>query len=477
MCKRGSFRDTVTLQNTFGRQPAITMDQFHVVHERFNASSLGLHDSSAPILNIPNEILAYILGMVDHAARSTKQLPDLVVMTHVTRHWRAVALDNASLWSSIYASPFHPPLIIVAYLSRSQAAPLNITYEFPDQGYEFDITPTWGLFWTHSQRWRTLEVRSRNAQIPVETLVRSLGSLAVPRLQSFILNVDSAEDDDMDDDDDDWIEWWQGPEGQIIPIFMGGAPVLASLEVRGISMTWCYPPLKQLTTLDLYVEMYGDPMRYQDFCEILSGLQRLTQLFVCGRIVDADHRDHIPTPICIPSLLYLQIIDEGWLENDKHIRTLFITIVAPALEVLVLASDGTESHTRAFIEITRNGSAYPNLRMLRLVDCHANRITVEFMRSTPKLKDVMLVGMENTQHIMHTLCEGGGSAWPSLTSLTVHHLYPDYIRKLVAARIAVNRPLIELCIPSQLEEKIPEDDLDWLRRNIKLTGVLDPRDM
>lgn len=74
-----------------------------------------------------------------------------VKVTHVCRHWRDIALNFPSLWTSIYNKK---PEYIHAFIARSQQAPLNIREHYKDNVY---MRKTLNDLLRERFRWRAFE--------------------------------------------------------------------------------------------------------------------------------------------------------------------------------------------------------------------------------------------------------------------------------------------------------------------------------
>jgi len=97
---------------------------------------------SAPIFTVPNEIFQ----MIFHFYSYLQEPKDLIMLTHVCRAWRSVALDYSEIWTGI--SLMHPQLM-ESFLIHSQNRPLNVTLEMnsprpsdldPSEVMQMDLT-------------------------------------------------------------------------------------------------------------------------------------------------------------------------------------------------------------------------------------------------------------------------------------------------------------------------------------------------
>ncbi|KAK0202652.1 hypothetical protein DFS33DRAFT_1341918 [Desarmillaria ectypa] len=107
-------------------------------HEEAVRELKSRRNALAPISKLPPEMLSRIFLFVSYPHGSYKSLLWINV-SHVSRHWRAIALGFPALWSS---PPFTTPAWAHEMLRRSKMAPLNIvadlTYMTPKMLAAFD---------------------------------------------------------------------------------------------------------------------------------------------------------------------------------------------------------------------------------------------------------------------------------------------------------------------------------------------------
>ncbi|KAF8651441.1 hypothetical protein AX16_004742 [Volvariella volvacea WC 439] len=89
-------------------------------------------NSLAPINQLPTEILLHIMRNLPPDALPTSAwslTPHVwIQFTHVCHHWRALSLDDPSLWTNLRIPSMRPSLL-KACIHRSQDAPLSITVD------------------------------------------------------------------------------------------------------------------------------------------------------------------------------------------------------------------------------------------------------------------------------------------------------------------------------------------------------------
>jgi len=108
---------------------------------------------------------------------------------------------------------------------------------------------------------------------------RSLPSASAPLLTfvevilcEYHEDCDAEEDSDYDVDEDD-------ADVSNREILIGGAASLKTIELNGICLYDCIPPLSVVTTLHMYGTVKG-PLPYTTFCVIFSSLPTSTHLYL-----------------------------------------------------------------------------------------------------------------------------------------------------------------------------------------------------
>lgn len=128
-------------------------------------------NNNAPISSLPNEILTAIFEIGSRHSRSPEYgscwIPDRfeIAVSHVTHHWRSVAISMPRLWTKIWREPreLKP---ITAYLQRSLGLPFDFTLTMIDQRYyesdeyEKELTPLFLLLEPHMGRCHQLSIQS-----------------------------------------------------------------------------------------------------------------------------------------------------------------------------------------------------------------------------------------------------------------------------------------------------------------------------
>ncbi|KAG6919502.1 hypothetical protein DXG01_005092 [Tephrocybe rancida] len=213
----------------------------------------------APISHLPPEVLSKIFSFrAAESAESTNPL-EWIRLTHVSRYWRAVALDCPSLWSNLV---FTRPRWSEEMLKRSKMASLAVKADLTC------ITPkifeAARLALLHGPRIHNLQLRAGSATI--ERLLTAEDSFELPMIQSLSLSVPHATRFGTDD-------------GFTIPetVLTGETPYLRKLELNKVNIGWESNLLKGLTHLTIHdVPAASRPSTDQ----LMDALERMPRLEV-----------------------------------------------------------------------------------------------------------------------------------------------------------------------------------------------------
>ncbi|KZP22404.1 hypothetical protein FIBSPDRAFT_1043654 [Athelia psychrophila] len=161
--------------------------------------------SHCSVSSLPHEMLVKIFWKLDlfgsphkHTRPSEKcTLPFEILVSHVSRRWRDIALGTPAFWTQIHRRPMQNNLgSTFAYLARSAQTSIEITIQVVDdrhhQSYEF-VGPFCELIQPHLPRCRRLDIFSSN-QREDPTILRMLGSpnLSMHRLQTMKMKMNTT---------------------------------------------------------------------------------------------------------------------------------------------------------------------------------------------------------------------------------------------------------------------------------------------
>ncbi|KIL58769.1 hypothetical protein M378DRAFT_188166 [Amanita muscaria Koide BX008] len=148
---------------------------------------------------LPTEILCMIFDYFSHLTSSGRgQIPPIVLLSHISRHWRHVALGAPNLWDRLDIYNFRQPQVLRDFLSRSHNRSLIIRIDIPQTVFwsgddipEFDDSCR--ALVEQLPRIRSLSITARNLTLRKLTDKVMVG-VALPHLQhlELVSCVDSA---------------------------------------------------------------------------------------------------------------------------------------------------------------------------------------------------------------------------------------------------------------------------------------------
>ena len=316
------------------------------VAKQFLHSQLARLKALTPISVLPPEVLARVFHFLvfEDPACSREQNLGRIRATHVCRFWRQVALDDSSLWATIFSGFSANPELISEMLARSRSAPLNIDIHLDGTSGREVLR----MFPPHLSH--TRELRLHGPSMFHTGGIRGIYSREAPALEHFELRVPVKSPITLRD--------LGGTT-----LFKGRAPRLRTFSLSQVLIPWSLIPRGQLTRLKIVL------FKEASITDILScgDLDQLIDLLVnCPglEILDLEHslppqltqvpRDqtiHLPCLSCLylvgsssrltnlvkmlklPSStrLYLRCISENTSAHDDH---LLLPVVSAQLQGL-----------------------------------------------------------------------------------------------------------------------------------------------
>jgi hypothetical protein len=433
-----------------------------------------LINQNTPISSIPNEILSMIFKIGQAIFRSNLQDDDdsepeeheppfEVLVSHVSTHWRDVAINTHLLWRFIDISPGRSMAGVASYIARSNGCPLDVRLDLSQSVWNPKgvATEVLDMIISHLGRWHRFSVQSDREGADNPMLAR-LSDLSAPLLQHLSLCVDDLEHPDSTSDDN------LRPQ-----IFSGGAPNLSFVRLRGLGMHFFRPPLVAVTTLHLD-QTKTLPIRYTLFRELLTASPFLTNLSIYGDIIGSDSWTSIESSaIEMPALRSLRICG---LSGFVYCGIL-LGITAPRLESLVLKD--VQEHDLDLFWTSSQMSKFPLLHSLTFCDFEFSEYTYRnmFRAFTAITKFTSLYSSVNTPMVLRLL---GASTvnpnssvlelpWPNLETLTLLLNLDDepLVDDVVETRIIAGHPLIKLRLGSSYDLSLMHR-FPWLRERVQV---------
>ncbi|KAH9926156.1 uncharacterized protein B0H18DRAFT_352226 [Fomitopsis serialis] len=190
----------------------------------------ALRNRSVTINRLPSELLADIFWRIS----SPTVIARLISLTHVCTHWRAVALDDARLWATVWieCDPESDTLQtscvprMTEYLRRSRSHPLFVNIGHLPQSSMLACIET---LQAHLHRIQTFWLQTETVDQMLHCLTR-LRTAAV-RLEDLRLEVDPFESDDSDSEASSVSPF----QSHACDLFGGHTPLLRSLYLSEVS--------------------------------------------------------------------------------------------------------------------------------------------------------------------------------------------------------------------------------------------------
>lgn len=221
---------------------------------------------------LPDELLAnvFILYARQHHvsewakiksfSTATTRVPPWVKVSHVSRHWRMVALGCSTLWTYIF---FVSRTWMTVLLQRSQVAPLRVRIDLTYGSRR--LLPLLEMLFEHLPRTEEFHIRG----LPSEAVSNIISKLVVPAplLQSLQLTVLTNKRP---------IASLDAPPPTLPVIFSQTTPKLRSLDLSRVDIAWHNLTLTRITSLRLL--SMPRPHTMSQLSSILSQMPRLMDL-------------------------------------------------------------------------------------------------------------------------------------------------------------------------------------------------------
>ncbi|KZP03991.1 hypothetical protein FIBSPDRAFT_1054432 [Athelia psychrophila] len=367
-----------------------------------------------------------------------------VTLSHVSRTWRQIAINDPFLWNSIDVSPQGPSAFSKLCLERSQQADLDVRYS-DDVEYELneeEVAP-FDPAMLHLYRCRELELVFADRSCAFAVL-NSLKRKAAPRLVFFEVVLDGNG------------RFWthQDRPGDI---FTGGAPLLTSLTLHGVSPLECHVPLSNIIKLSLtdfgrHSHQYPD-LYPSEFVAVLREVaSTLKHLELDGSQVFST--DESPwSAVELPVLVTLNIRDEDeeHREECEDYQSNFWEFVRmPALEDLSLSFLGSSQVAEVWLAL--KGKCGARVKSLSLVNVGLEEVEDTLAERFPNLHSLSL-GDGMILNVLTSLVDGDEQCassgetveCPELQHLTLEDCYEDedadIVQSFLLGRMAAGHPI------------------------------------
>ncbi|KAF7968834.1 hypothetical protein HWV62_29244 [Athelia sp. TMB] len=289
----------------------------------------ALNNSETATANTPDEVLAMIFEACMHLEhRPNEHYGDL--LSHVSRHWRTIALSTPGLWTQIRYIDYPvttPVERVTTYLQRSKLAPVDIYVELSHREYHVPPLVFQSLLdhITHCSRLCFVNVtgellESVLKQVSLQSHAPALRSFQLLRYRGYQMNAPSIPGSAIN---------FSAPHLEILHL-----EEMAINDIQNLNVS----AFKSVTHLRLDNINIDDMefMQYIAFRDFLMAMQSLTHLEL-KLYAMVSHTDE--NAIVIPNLEFLHVELALWASD---LKTIIQNIHAPALQALSLAGWGSD---------------------------------------------------------------------------------------------------------------------------------------
>jgi F-box-like len=389
-------------------------------------------------------------------------------VSQVSHHWRDIAINTPSLWSSIRihipsAGPGQLKLMEL-FIERSRTSPLDIVIDLtrPWNHHEYIGSPfrPLDMILLFVPLWRSLFI-SGNISEDVVNVCTCLGHLHAPLLESFEVVIEADVDDGHRFD-------------AHLPIFEGGAPKLRHVKVQGIPLTSCQPPLSSIFSLHLCIS--PEPMEIVQYCDALTSSQCLSDLHLVGDVVEDISVDHTLPGSLLISAMSLRSLKISAVEASA-LYNLLMSLESPALECLTIVCFPRMPHIPALAEVLRRTDKYPLLKSLSLQSAYFNQPgTNDIVSNLPSVTFLSIRSCNSPATLLHLLLRDPPHSaeavnWPLLQIIAISPVGSeelDALDTLIQNRILCDFPITCVQFDPHGFRTIPSKRLQWLQERVRV---------
>ncbi|KAF7966873.1 hypothetical protein HWV62_36687 [Athelia sp. TMB] len=403
-------------------------------------ASDGRYGTISPISNVSPELLSALFREAFHY-NSTRTSNTL---SHVSRTWRQVAIDDPMLWNTINLTPRGESKFAELCLQRSKQSDLTIRYA-DETEYELHDEPVlpFDPAVLRLPRARKLQLFFGDRKGAFVAL-RALKHTSPPRLACFELTLEG--------NSEHWVN-----EDRPGDIFTGGAPLLASIMLDCVSALECHVPLSNVTELCLvangpHSEQYPDLDATEFIGILLEVAPTLKRLELRGsQVFSAADDDSSWVDFELPALVTLAIghIDEESREECEAYHGNFWKFARmPVLEELSLNSLTSEQTAEACASL--KGYSGLGVKSLSLSSVETEMIEDEIAGIFPNLCSLTLDEWTSSYLLPNLIAADRDRtssaepiAWPLLQSLTFEDCCDGskHVRRYIIQREGIGCPI------------------------------------
>ncbi|KAI0081611.1 hypothetical protein K474DRAFT_1656418 [Panus rudis PR-1116 ss-1] len=421
-----------------GLPPSLHLLQLRPGPSKF--AHVGYPRPMASINSLPTELIVHIfaLGVQDEADPDSVPpgSPKFeVLVSHVCRYWREVALTASNLWTTIHFRTVPHMHRAEEYLSRSGRMLIDVVVDTTSETehkpgftlFRNEFRQVFSIVTPHIVRWRSLSLKVRDLQCKAAAreVLSSCGS--APELQRLEL----------------WhIENWGNAEHLFdaigpppVVVFDESLPSLRSVSLIGVNLPWRYSSfLRNLISIQLALHSNDVRIPYPDWYRMLSespGLRSLS-LHYSGPKNGEWPEDRVR----LEELREVSLTD---MDSPEYVQKLFSRLYMPNVSTLKLEAPGQDyspllhyfadapqeyvphspdDDDSSSMEV-RRGPVFPQLESLTVVILESDKDGWRaFLRSSSTLRQVDFDFSEMSDGLFDVLFEVAGQSGSSSSADT-----------------------------------------------------------
>lgn len=294
-----------------------------------------------------------------------------MVVSHVCRHWRHVALNQSSLWRYIFFKDTSHISRGITYVARSRKQPLDIVIDTPTFENQIpgvtisrqDIDAVADIVMPESHRFRSVRLMYRDEYCKEAVSSRIANGTPAPLLEHMELY---------------YFEDWKKPQRvhiccDNVMIFGGVTPRLKELSIIGVAIPWTQSRNWIQGLRSLQIKLHANHVRptFEMWRTMLADSPNLETLSLHYSGPQEDDVWTAP-PIAVPSLVELDLGDMGC----DYLLRFFDHFSAPNVKTLRVELD-SENYTPVIERASRPKELlFPLLENLyiRSLECSASAL-------------------------------------------------------------------------------------------------------
>ncbi|KAG6896636.1 hypothetical protein C0992_006973 [Termitomyces sp. T32_za158] len=429
-----------------------------------DVTSRSIANELTPICSLPSELLAKIFQLGHDLQWEDNELAGSptsrlvadhsfeVLVTHVSSHFRKVAIGTPQLWSDITISSRISSAELETYLVRTSGCALDVRIE---TGLSVPMNPLMiaqiDAVITHSNRYRQLIINCA-FESSAQLVVRRFSRVIMPILKHLSIAIDT-------------VQGLFPPDGR--KPFGAEMPCPSFLRLRGVSLVLFCVQLQNITTLHLDQTVFT-PILYSTFRRMIISSSALQNLSLYGDLFSSVTTPWtalaIGDPIDIPKLRRLRISGVGGEMYSGVLRG----IIAVSLTSIVL-KNLKQYDLHPFMASPSSSLKFPLLRELVLIDPDMtideyNQLFYTFPKTTS-----FAIYHRETADVLRLLADDpidGFIPWPELNTLSVLvDENDDVVADIVKRRREIGFPLEKMRLgTTDLLSSMPH--FTWLREHV-----------